>query len=152
MPNHQLVYTVWISEILADTVSSCQVAEPVPAFVWKKNSHRSRCRGKNARKCVPISITGSHKSNLQDQGSFIEMVIFRCCGLKQLPQTIHDFMLTVASSYFRMTKINSKSAGWNEMWGQVLIHGQLSSFEICCQRIRASGESGIDEIMILIPG
>ncbi len=60
-------------------------------------------------------------------------------------------MPTVASWDFTMTNINSKSAGGKEIWGQVLIHLQLRSFEISCLRIPASVQNEIDEIMILIP-
>ncbi len=116
-----------------------------------------------------IETSGKVKSSVKftKPGFIHEMVIFRCCGFSSFLRPSHDFVPTVASSYFEMTKINSKSAGWNEMWGQVLIHVQLSSFEIwgqvlihvqlssfevCYPRIRASGQNEIDEIMILIPG
>ncbi len=34
---------------------------------------------------------------------------------------------------------------WKEIWGQFLIHVQVSSVEICCPRIRVSGQNEIDE-------
>ncbi len=55
------------------------------------------------------------KSNLQSQGSFIVMAIFRCWGFSNIlgPYTTNCPM--DVSSYFKRIKINSKSASKSDL-------------------------------------
>ncbi len=56
------------------------------------------------------------------------MVIFRCCGFSSFLRPSTTWCPRLQAHISEWKKINSKSAGWNEIWGQVLIHVESQDY------------------------